>query len=231
MRKGADFATLDTMTEIIPESDPRAEEYAVQALLAGELVVLPTDTVYGLAAAANNEDGVRKLFAAKNRPPSKALPLFLADASMAPRVAEVTPVASALMSAFWPGALTIVMRRNPGYFSLALGDSDTVGVRVPDYAFVRNVVRGCNQPVTGTSANRSGARSAVTAAEAALQLGPLVAVVIDGGTLGQPGAPGTRSRALESTIVDITQPEGPVILREGAVSREELKRVLGDRLA
>ena len=210
------------MATIIPENDPRAADWAVEALKAGELVVLPTDTVYGLAAVASNDNAVRHLYAAKNRPLSKAVPLFVADSGMASWVADLTPVANSLISAFWPGALTIVMRKAKTFRSVALGGADTVALRVPDYNLVRNVVRAVGEPVTGTSANRSGARSPVSASEAAFQLGTLVALVIDGGPVG---------RAVESTVLDITRPEGATILREGAVTREDLKRVLGERLA
>jgi L-threonylcarbamoyladenylate synthase len=209
------------VAEIIPQSEPRALDLAVQALGSGELVVYPTDTVYGLGAAAGNDEAVRRLFAVKGRSPAKAMPLLLADSKMAGWVADVTPFAHNLMTAFWPGALTIVMRRLEAFRSLALAGGDTVALRVPDHQFTREMIGGLGEPVVGTSANRSGARAPVSAAEAAMQLGDMVALVVDGG----------RARGVESTVIDITTEGGPVIVREGALSREEVETRLGRRLS
>lgn len=206
------------MAEIIPASDPDLASYAAALLSRGELVVYPTDTVYGLGAAASNEEAIRRLFSIKGRSLDKALPLLLSDASMLDRVVEeVSIVARKLIDRFWPGALTIVMRRRPGFRSLALAGQDTVGVRVSDESIVRDIIHTLGEPVTGTSANRSGTRSPASAQEAAMQLGDLVPLVIDGGP-----RPGAR----ESTVVDVTV-SPPRIVREGAVSRQELENVLG----
>ncbi len=181
------------------------------------LVCYPTDTVYGIGAAAGDDAAVRRLFAAKGRSPDKALPLLLADPSDAARVADVTPLATALAGRFWPGALTIVMRKAPSYRSLALSGADTAALRVPDHDLVRAIVRALGEPLTGTSANRAGAPPPLSAAEAALQMAQMVDLIIDGGC----------SRAgVESTVVDITQ-DVPEVLREGPVSREELEEALG----
>lgn len=221
MRLAALSGNLEGMADILPGSDPRVIDLAVQELAAGGLVAYPTDTVYGLGAAAGNEGAVRKMFAAKGRPPSKAVPLLVADTMMASWVAEVTPVANTLMSAFWPGPLTIVMRKLDTYHSLALARENTVALRVPDQSTVRSIIWGLSEPITGTSANRSGGRSPISAAEVAMGMGEMISFVIDGGTVRQ---------RIESTIIDLTQEGGPVILREGAVSREELQRALGKAL-
>ncbi len=192
-------------------------EEAVRILRGGGLVCYPTDTVYGIGAAAGDDDAVRRLFAAKGRSPEKALPLLLADTSDAAGVAEVTPPARALASRFWPGALTIVMRRAVSYRSLALAGGDTVALRVPDHALVRRIVRALGEPITGTSANRSGTRAPISAAEVAFQMGEMVELIIDGGQ--------SRTR-LESTVIDITR-DKPEIVREGAVSRGEVEEALG----
>ena len=202
---------------IVPESDRASGDEAVRVLREGGLVCYPTDTVYGIGAAAGDDAAVRRLFAVKGRSLDKPLPLLLADASDAARVAEVTPLAKALATRFWPGALTIVMRKAASYRSLALAGGDTVALRVPDHGLVRGIVRALGEPITGTSANRSGARAPVSAAEVAVQMGEMVELVIDGG----------RSHArLESTVIDITHDE-PEIVREGAVSREEVEKALG----
>ena len=184
-------------------------------------MVLPTDTVYGLAAAASNDAAVRRLYAVKGRQPDKPLPLLIANTLEAQEIAEVPPLAQQLMSRFWPGALTIVFRKQPGFRSAALAKQETVALRVPDHDLVRDIIRLLGEPITGTSANRSGSRAPVSAAEAALGLGDLVALVIDGGR-----APG----GVESTVVDVSQ-GAPRLVREGAVARDEIERVLGRRLA
>ncbi len=202
---------------IVPATDPASMEEAVRVLRRSGLVCYPTDTVYGIGAAAGDDAAVRRLFAAKGRSPDKALPLLLADPSDAARVADVTPLATALAGRFWPGALTIVMRKAPSYRSLALSGADTAALRVPDHDLVRAIVRALGEPLTGTSANRAGAPPPLSAAEAALQMAQMVDLIIDGGC----------SRAgVESTVVDITQ-DVPEVLREGPVSREELEEALG----
>ena len=216
-----DSGNLRVMADVISERDPRALELAVRLLQAGELVCFPTDTVYGLGAAVSNEAAVRRLFSVKGRSPSKAVPLLVADTLMAEWVGEMTPLAEKLAAKFWPGALTIVVPKKSGFFSLALGGKSTVALRVPDHDFPRDIAKMLGEPITGTSANRSGARPPVSAPEVAFQMGELVPLVIDGGR-----APGGK----ESTVIDVTG-ESAKILRDGAVSREELERVLGKALA
>jgi len=208
------------MAELVSIREPKVLEYAVRLLQAGELVGIPTDTVYGLAAAARNEDAVRRMFTVKGRAPSKAVPLLVSDTLMAEWVGEMTPLAEKLASAFWPGALTIVVPKKKSFFSLALGGEPTVGVRVPAHDFPREVAKMLGEPITGTSANRAGAREPLSAAEAAFQLGELVPLVVDGGR-----SPGGKP----STVVDATG-SAARILREGTVSREELAAMLGKAL-
>jgi L-threonylcarbamoyladenylate synthase len=202
---------------IVPESDGASGDEAVRVLRDGGLVCYPTDTVYGIGAAAGDDVAVRRLFAVKGRSLDKPLPLLLADVSDAARVAEVTPLAKALATRFWPGALTIVMRKAVSYRSLALAGGDTVALRVPDHGLVRRIVRALGEPITGTSANRTGTRAPISAAEVAFQMGEMVELIIDGGQ--------SRTR-LESTVIDITHDE-PEIVREGAVSRGEVEEALG----
>lgn len=183
----------------------------------GGLVCYPTDTVYGIGAAAGNDAAVRRLFAVKGRAPDKALPLLLADPSHAARVADVTPLARTLAARFWPGALTIVMRKAPSYRSLALAGGETVALRVPNHDLVRAIVHALGQPLTGTSANRAGAPAPVSAAEVAFQMGDMVDLIIDGGP-----SPGR----VQSTVIDITH-DVPEVLREGPVSRREIEEMVG----
>jgi len=201
---------------MISAADPYALQAALHVLREGGLVCFPTDTVYGIGAAAGDDAAVRRLFAVKGRPPDKPLPLLLAEAGDATRVAELTPLGKTLASRFWPGALTIVMRKSPSYRSLALAGGDTVALRVPDHELARRMVRDLGGPVTGTSANRAGARAPVSAAEVAFQLGEMVDLIVDGGRV--------RDRA-ESTVIDITLTP-PAVLREGAVNKGDVERVL-----
>ena len=205
------------MVRTIPASDRTCVQEAVRLLRRGKLVCYPTDTVYGIGAAVGDDEAVRRLFVAKGRPPDKPVPLLIADAGDAARLAEVTPLARTLMERFWPGALTIVMKRAGGFCSLALAGQETVALRVPDHPLVREIIRSLGEPITGTSANRAGAPPPVTAAEAAVQMGTEVALVIDSGPC---------PRGQGSTIMDITR-EPPQILREGAVGREEIEEALG----
>ena len=204
------------MANILPADDPECAPYAARLLGQGEIICYPTDTVYGIGAAATSDTAVRRLYAVKGRPLSKPLPLLIRDSASASFVAEVTPLAHTLMNRFWPGALTIVLRRKPEFFSLALAGGDTVALRVPDHDLVRDIIRLLGEPITGTSANRSGSRAPVSAPEAALQLGEMVALVIDGGR---------SAGGVESTVIDVTGP--PSIVREGAVSRHEIEQAIG----
>lgn len=208
------------MASIISAGEPHCVEEAVALLRQGKLVCYPTDTVYGLGARAGSDEAVRRLYAVKGRSLEKPVPLLLSDREEASWVAEVSPLARSLMNRFWPGALTIVLRRAAGFRSRALAGRDTVGLRVPDHVLVREIVRRLGEPITGTSANRASAPPPVSAAEAAFGLGDAVDLVIDGGR--------SASR-VESTVVDVS--EGAVrLLREGAVSREEIEAAAGQEV-
>ena len=191
---------------------------ALAVLKGGGLVAYPSDTVYGLGAAASDERAVARAFAVKGRLSEKALPLLLADVDdMTPLCAEVPPIAKLLTERFWPGPLTVVLRRSPSFQSPALGGGDSVALRVPDHFFLRQLIRALGEPITGTSANRSGRPSCRTAREVQRQLGNAVDLIIDGGSsrVGQ-----------ESTVVDITL-DHPKIVRGGALSRKEIERAIG----
>jgi len=190
---------------------------AIAVLKGGGLVAYPSDTVYGLGAAASNERAVGRAFVVKGRLSEKALPLLLADVEdMAALCAEVPPTARLLAERFWPGPLTLVLRRSPAFRSAALGSGDNVALRVPDDLFLRELIRTLGEPITGTSANRSGRPSCRTAREVERELGDAVDLIIDGG-------PSRAGR--ESTVVDITD-DTPVIVRGGAISQAEVEKVV-----
>lgn len=200
--------------------DPAFLQRAVDVLRAGGLVAHPTDTVYGLAALPRDDEAVRKLFEAKRRRPDQSTPLLIASpADLAAVAAEASEIAQRLIASFWPGELTIILRKAQSFRSLA-ASGDTVGVRVPDHPVPRELMRLLGAPITGTSANLAGGPEPLTADDVRTQLGDAVDLIIDGGRCAG-GRP--------STVVDCTV-EPPRIVREGAISREELVRAAGVQL-
>ncbi len=197
--------------------DQRINE-AVEVLRRGGLVALPTETVYGLGADAENELAVRRIFAVKGRPASHPLIVHLASAAQVRGWAREVPAQlDALARAFWPGPLTVVLWRSERVSDAVTGGQDTVAVRVPDHPLTLEVLSAFGGGVAAPSANRFGRVSPTTAEHVRAELGRDVDVVLDGG----PCAVG-----VESTIVDLTSAQ-PRILRPGGVPREDLRRVLG----
>ena len=181
---------------------------AAQVLRRGGLVAFPTETFYGLGAAALDAAAVRRVFAAKGRPTSMPLLLLVDSRAMAASVtAEIPARAAELMERHWPGALTLVLRATPSLPVEVTAGSGTVGVRVPAHAVARALVRALGEPVTAPSANPTGAAPPVTAADVLAHLDGAIDLVLDGGpTPG--GAP--------STVLDVTV-EPPRVIRQGAV--------------
>jgi L-threonylcarbamoyladenylate synthase len=199
-----------------PEARAAGLDAAAVAITQGELVLLPTDTVYGVAADAFTPSAVTGLLAAKNRGRAMPVPVLIGEAStLSGLVVKLPPVAHQLAEAFWPGGLTLVLEHAP---SLAwdLGDAEgTVAVRLPDDDIARDLLRRTG-PLAVSSANRSGRAAATTAAQAVEQLGSHAAVVLDGGP---------RQGSAASTIVDCTRPV-PRVLRVGALPLERLREVV-----
>jgi tRNA threonylcarbamoyl adenosine modification protein (Sua5/YciO/YrdC/YwlC family) len=191
---------------------------AAAAAQAGGLVVMPTDTVYGIGADAFNAAAVRALLAAKGRGPDMPVPVLVGSwSTIDGLVLQVTPTARTLIEAFWPGGLSLVLQHAP---SLAwdLGDTaGTVMVRMPLHPVALDLLRTVG-PMAVSSANRSGQPPATTAEQAREQLGMDVAVYLDGGV-----AP----VGVASTIVDLTG-EVPRVLRQGAVTLDRLRDVVGE---
>ncbi|HEY4633413.1 MAG TPA: L-threonylcarbamoyladenylate synthase [Candidatus Limnocylindrales bacterium] len=188
---------------------------AIAALRAGEVVVVPTDTVYGIAVDPSRPGATDRLFAIKERPGDVAIPVLAADAEQAFALAsDVPPVARALAAAFWPGGLTIVLPRRSGLgFDLGGPDDTTIGLRVPDHEVPRALARAVG-PLATTSANLHGRPTPETAEEVAAELAGF-AVVLDGGRCA--GAP--------STVVVCTGDELRVV-REGRIGVHQLHEVL-----
>lgn len=200
----------------MPVRDPGALGLASDALDAGHLVAIPTDTVYGIAARIDRPDALRSLFAAKGRPWSQALPVLAASSGQARSLGRMDAMAMKLAEAFWPGALTIVVARLPGVDALLGGDPATIGLRVPDLAEVRALLERTG-PVATTSANRSGEPTPDSIEGVAAAFGERIALYIDGGTAGPSGA---------STVVAVAG--GSLrVLREGALGISAIHRALG----
>lgn len=195
---------------------------AAELLRAGELVGMPTETVYGLAADALNVAAVGKIFSAKGRPADHPLIVHLPDAAHLTRWARAIPKeAIALANAFWPGPMTLILKREEDVPDAVTGGQDTVGLRVPDHPVALALLRAFDSGIAAPSANRFGRISPTTAAHVREELGDKVALVLDGGPC-QVG--------IESTILDLSR-DTPVILRPGAISADDIARVIGRRPA
>jgi L-threonylcarbamoyladenylate synthase len=191
-------------------------EDAVRALREGGLVILPTETVYGLAADAANPRAVAAVYEAKGRPSFNPLIAHVADLDTARRIARFDARAEALAAAFWPGPLTLVLPHIDGVSDLARAGLDTVAVRMPGHPVARALLAVFGGPVVAPSANRSGRPSPTTFADAMDETGASAQAALDGG----PCAVG-----LESTVVALL--DEARLLRPGAVTRAEIEALIG----
>jgi L-threonylcarbamoyladenylate synthase len=204
-------------TRIIPSgTDAIAEAKAV--LAAGGLVAFPTETVYGLGADATQDSAVARLYAAKARPYFNPLIVHVASLDAAQRIAAFGEDALRLADAFWPGPLTLVLRRLPScpVGMLATAGLDTVAVRVPNHPVARDILRAVGRPIVAPSANRSGAVSPTTAEHVRADLDGRIDLIVDDGA---------SKLGVESTIIGCF--DGPALLRPGAVPRATIEAVLG----
>jgi L-threonylcarbamoyladenylate synthase len=194
-------------------------ETAVAALRAGRLVILPTETVYGLAADAARPEAVAAIFEAKGRPRFNPLISHVSDLKAAERLGVFDDRARALAEAFWPGPLTIVapVRDERAVSDLARAGLDSVALRVPGHPLARAVLAAFGGPVVAPSANRSGRPSPTTFADAVEETGAAAAAALDGGPC---------EVGLESTVVSVLGGQ-VALLRPGAVTREQLEAVVG----
>jgi len=192
-------------------------QIAADVLRRGGLVAYPTETVYGLAAGAFLPDAVARVFQVKQRPLAQALPVQIADARDISALARsVSPEAQALVDAFFPGPLTLVLERLPSISPLVTGGSDTLGLRMPDHAVPLAVIRAFGAPVACTSANLTGHRSPMSATDVLEDLDGLVDLVLDGDP--------TQDR-VASTVLDVSVRPAR-LLREGKITRALLEAFL-----
>ncbi|WP_326797269.1 L-threonylcarbamoyladenylate synthase [Streptomyces sp. NBC_01808] len=197
-------------------------DMAAGVLRAGGLVALPTETVYGLGANAEDPAAVSRIFQVKGRPPSHPLIVHIGDAEPLDDWAEEVPAtARLLVERFWPGPLTLVLRRGRRVPLVATGGLETVAVRVPDHPVALALLSAFGGGITAPSANRFGSVSPTTADDVRAELGDAVDFVLDGGPCRV---------GVESTIIDVTG-EVPAVLRPGGVPCEDLEAVLGRPLA
>ena len=198
-------------TRIIQAASPNAISQALEILKSGSLVAFPTDTVYGVGCLAFDGTAIESIYIAKDRPIEKAIPILIADMEDMQKVGvDIPKTAYNLASRFWPGPLTCIIPKQPT-LPEAVSATSTVGVRIPDHAVARALLRAAG-PMAVTSANISGAQSPSTAEEVYTQLNGRIPLIIDGGTT--PGG-------VPSTVVDCSTLELN-ILREGPISLQQI---------
>jgi len=209
---------------VLDGNDAAALQQAAELLAAGELVAMPTETVYGLAARADDDAAVAKIFAAKGRPANHPLIVHVSGADHAQRfAAQVPPVARRLMDAFWPGPLTLILPRAEGVATAAAGGQRSIGLRCPSHPVAQALLaatRHLGVPgIAAPSANRFGRVSPTRAAHVVDEFGDALAV-LDGGPC---------ELGIESSIVDCTRGH-PVLLRPGVLSRAHIEAAAGEPL-
>ena len=204
-------------TGVLPAS-PAAIAEAANVLREGGLVAFPTETVYGLGADATDDKAVARIFAAKGRPTFNPLIVHVADLAAAEEIVTFVPQARDLAETFWPGPLTFVLPRKAGarVSLLVSAGLDTVAVRVPFGDIPQQLLRAAGRPIAAPSANASGTISPTTAAHVAESLGKRVHLILDGGP---------TTCGIESTVIGFA--DGPVLLRPGAIPREDIEAFVG----
>ncbi len=210
-------------SEVLPTHTPAlftaAVKRAADLLRAGELVALPTETVYGLAANAFDEKAVAKIFAAKGRPARNPIIVHVADTTLARQcVAEWPVLAEKLSAAFWPGPLTVVLPRSRKIPDVVTAGGKTVGVRWPSHPFIQAVIRECGFPLAAPSANLSNQLSPTNAEHVHKSLGTKISLIVDGGQ---------SQIGIESTVLDLTA-KPPRLLRPGMIHEESLLSVTSE---
>ena len=185
-------------------------QLAGEVLKQGGIVAFPTDTVYGLGAVCTNDEAVRKIFAAKGRDEGKPLSILVASVEQAEQIAlEIPEKARRLMEKYWPGALTLVLKKRPEISDKVSAGRETIGLRMPDSRAAVKLLEAAGIPLAAPSANTSGKRSSVSAEDVIADLAGRVDMILDGGRCPV---------GISSTVVDLTG-ESPVILREGSITK------------
>ncbi len=208
-------------TRVLGQDDQALGE-ALRALRDGQLVVFPTDTVYGVGCDIWQPEAVARLYWAKQRPQGMAIPILLSSAGHVHRVAsELTRRFELVAERFWPGGLTLILPRHPDVPDIVSAGKDTIAVRMPNHPLALRLIEAMGGALAVTSANLSGRPSPKTAAEALADLGGRVAIVLDGGACQE---------GVASTIVDLVSAP-PRLLRQGAIAVATLRQVLPNLIA
>jgi L-threonylcarbamoyladenylate synthase len=211
--------TAEILSTHTPELFQKAVLRAAELLRAGEVVALPTETVYGLAANALDEQAVAKIFQIKGRPANNPIIIHVAGNEMAKRCVTAWPeLAGKLSKAFWPGPLTLILPRAIIISDVVAAGGETVGIRWPSHPFIQAVIRECGFPLAAPSANLSSRVSPTNAEHVRQQLGGKIPLIVDGGQ-SQVG--------IESTVLDLTV-SPPKVLRPGMIHAESLAVVCGE---
>ena len=208
---------------MILKATTKAINEAAAHLKRGKLVAFPTETVYGLGADATNEQAVKAIFAAKNRPLNNPLIVHVRDLRTAKKFASFSQTALKLGKAYWPGPLTLVLpqRAESGLAKQVSGSGTTIALRIPQSKVARALLECCDFPIAAPSANRSGHVSPTRAQHVADDLGDNVALILDDGPC---------QWGLESTVIDVTSPN-PIVLRSGAIATKTIEHMLGQSLS
>ena len=207
-------------TQVLPVNE-ESIQLAADLLRRGEILALPTETVYGIAADARNGEAVKKIFLAKGRPQDNPLIVHICGMEMLHGlVAQVPDRALRLAKAFWPGPLTMVMPRGPEVSDVTCAGLDTVGIRMPSHPVVQAVIKASGVAFAAPSANLSGRPSPTNAADTLADMDGRLLLILDGGE---------SDVGVESTVVSVCG-EHPVLLRPGYVTKEQMEQVLGEEV-
>ncbi|WP_297599003.1 L-threonylcarbamoyladenylate synthase [uncultured Cetobacterium sp.] len=192
-----------------------------KSLESGDIIIYPTDTVYGVGASINSLDGIKKIYTAKKRDFKSPLIALLSKRENIEKVAIIDEnkkeIVERLTDEYWPGALTIILKKRENVPAMMVSNGDTVGVRVPNLELARQIIESIGGVLPTTSANISGERTPRSFRELSESFKERADILIDGGE---------TPVGVESTIIDLTK-EAPVILREGAIKKEAIEKIIG----
>lgn len=217
--KGTVTSTNDRGPLVLQSSAPRAIEWATETLVEGGVIAIPTDTVYGIAASIFSRPALDRVYAIKGRDRTKSLPVLVSSLSALERLTEPLDVRTALLlDRFWPGPLTIVLPARPGLEEFLMAEDGTIGVRMPNHPLALEIIDRSGGAIACTSANRSGEPPATCARDVAVSIGADIDLTLDGGI---------TSGGVPSTVVALRD-DALVLLREGAISGDEISGVWGE---
>lgn len=195
---------------------------AAEFIQHGEIIAFPTDTVYGLGADATNEEAVKKIFKAKGRPANRPLNVLIADKKDITQYAVDVPEEALLLAEkFWPGPLTIILNKKNMFAPSVTGELNTIGLRMPDHPLTLKFIKQCGVPLAAPSANSSGRPSPTTADHVFDDLEGKIPGVIDGGE---------TPFGIESTVLELSNPAHPIILRPGGITKNAIEEAIGHKV-